>query len=115
MNVFESIKDTSNKAFEYSEIYIKTTERYYKLKAFQQLTISVSLISKMLLIGALIFIGFVFAAIALAIAIGYYLGNMALGCLIVGFLFVVIALLVYMLRHVIDHKIISIMSLKFFN
>lgn len=115
MTVFESINHTTTKATDLGQDYIKKSQEYYKLKIFQQLTFSFSMLGKALVIGSILFIGFVFLAFALAIAIGDWLSNVALGYLIVSGLFFCIALIVYKLRHRIDQKIIKTMSPKFFN
>ena len=115
MNVFESLDETSNKAKDIGEKYIETSHQYLKLKIFQQLTGTMSLVGKMLLIGSVLFISFLFLAISAAIAIGYWLNNFALGALIVGGLFLLIALFIYLLRHRIDQKFIEVMSENFFD
>ena len=115
MTVFESINHSTTKATDLGQDYIKKSQAYYKLKVFQQLTFTISMLGKALVIGSVLFIGFVFLAFALAMAIGNWLSNIALGYLIVSGLFFCIALIVYKLRHRIDQKIIKTMSPKFFN
>ena len=48
MNIFESINNNSTKAVDLGEAYLKSSHDYYKLKIFEQMTISLSLIMKML-------------------------------------------------------------------
>lgn len=115
MNVLDSLNDTSKIAISAGEVYVKKSKEYAKLKVFQQLTITVSLVGKMLIIGAILFISVFFLAAAAAIAIGYLFDNMALGCLIIGGLFMILALIVYLFRSYINKKVISSMSLKFFD
>ncbi|WP_452228796.1 MULTISPECIES: hypothetical protein [unclassified Lacinutrix] len=115
MSVFESLNNTSDKAADLSKKYLKTSQDYITLKAFQQLTSSISLIVKLFAVGSLVFLGLLFLAISGAIAIGNALGNLALGCLIVALTFVVLAILVYVLRKHIDRKIIQKIAIKFFN
>lgn len=115
MNVFESINNTSDKASAIGEKYIKSSQDYIKLKAFEQLTISISLIVKLFAIGSLVFIGLIFLAITGAMAIGNALNSITLGCLIVAVIFIVLAILVFLLRKHIDKKIIRKISIKFFN
>ncbi len=114
MNIFESINNNSTKSVEFGETYLKTSYKYYKLKIFEQMTLSVSLIMKMILIGGLLFVGFLFLVISSTIALGYFLDNMALGCLFVGSLFFILGFITYMFRHLISKKVIQIMSSKFF-
>ncbi len=115
MSVFESINNNSAKAIELGEAYLKSSHDYYKLKIFEQMTISLSLIMKMILIGGLVFVGFLFLVISGTIALGYLLDNMALGCLIVGSVFALLGFVAYQLRYLINRKVIQAMSPKFFN
>ena len=115
MNVFESLSETSNKATNIGEKYIDTSHQYLKLKVFQQLSSSMSIVVKMLIIGAMIFIALLFLAFSATIALGEYLDNWALGALIVGGSFLMLAVIVYLIRHKIDDAIIETVSHKFFD
>ncbi|MDO6598143.1 hypothetical protein Q4512_14565 [Oceanihabitans sp. 2_MG-2023] len=115
MSVFESINNTSEKATDLGEKYIKTSHDYIKLKTFQQLTFSISLVVKLFAVGSLVFLGLVFLAISGAIAIGNALGSFTLGCFIVALIFIALAVLIYVFRKYIDQKIIKKVSIKFFN
>ncbi|SFZ89882.1 hypothetical protein SAMN05428642_101616 [Flaviramulus basaltis] len=115
MRLVDSINDTNSKAKEVGEKYLKTSYEYYKLKIFQQLTISVSLVFKAFAIGALLLLGIVFLAIALAILIGESLDNYALGFLWVGFIFLILSLIVFLFRKHLNNLIIKKLSKTFFN
>lgn len=114
MNVFESINNTSEKASEIGERYVTKSYEYYKLKVFQQLSYTISTLGKALMIGAILFIGFIFMAVSGAIAIGEALNNVALGYLIMGGIFMLIALIFYLLRYLLDAKIINKFYSKFY-
>lgn len=113
--IFESINNTSDKAVDIGEKYIKDTQEYYKLKIFQQLTISVSLVAKALIIGGLLFIGLIFLAVAAALAIGRMIDDVALGYVIVAGVLMIMALIIYFTRDFINKTVIKTLSLKFFN
>ncbi|MBR9914409.1 MAG: hypothetical protein GYB32_06200 [Algicola sp.] len=115
MTVFESLNQTTDKATDTAETYIKTSQQYLKLKVFQQLTISLSLVTKLTIIGGLATLALIFIAVAGAIEIGEALGNLALGYATIALLFVLLAIIVYYLRHLIDKKIIKVISTKFFD
>ena len=115
MSVFESLNNTADSATDIGEKYIKTSHRYFKLKVFQQLTVTVSFLGKALIIGALILAGLIFTAFAAAIAIGRALDNLSLGYLIIGLIFCLLAFIAYYLRAHINRKVISSMSQKFFD
>lgn len=115
MNLFESINETSDKIADTGGTYIKKSEEYFKLKVFQQLTISISVLAKLLIFGVLLFSALIFLAFAAALAIGKWLGSLALGYLIIGSVFIIIAILVYLKRSFINQKIIQSLSHKFFD
>lgn len=114
MNIFESINNTSDKAADIGEKYFDKTREYVKLKIFQQVSYTVSMVGKALIIGAVLFIGLIFMAIALAIYLGHLLGYVFLGYLIVGAFFLIVALIIYKTRHLIDEQIINKIQTKIF-
>lgn len=114
MSIFESINNTSNKASDIGERYFDRSFEYFKLKVFQQLTYTISMIGKALIIGAVLFIGLILLSISAAIAIGDALQNIALGYLIMGAAFMIIGLIIYKVRYVVDAKIIEKFQTKFF-
>jgi hypothetical protein len=113
--IFESINNTTDSATEIGEKYLDDTKEYVRLKIFQQLTISISMIAKALIIGGLLFIGLIFLSVAAALAIGKWFDNVALGYVIVAGFFLIIGGILYLQRSIISKRIIKIMSPKFFN
>ncbi|MBJ7880836.1 phage holin family protein [Gelidibacter salicanalis] len=114
MNIFESINNTSNKAADIGERYFDKSQEYYKLRIFQQVSYTVSMVGKALIIGAVLFIGLIFLAVAAAIAIGDLLGHVAWGYLIVAAVFFIVAFIIYQVRHLIDGAIIKKFQTKIF-
>jgi hypothetical protein len=115
MNIFESINESTTNVVKSGEDYIKRTEAYYKLKVFQQLSLSFSLLVKIALVGGFLFLGLVFLAIAGAIALGNLLGSISLGILIVGLIILLFGLMAYALRKRIDKTILNKFSKSFFD
>jgi sterol desaturase/sphingolipid hydroxylase (fatty acid hydroxylase superfamily) len=115
MNIFETVNETTGKMSDAGEAYLKKTQEYYKLKLFQQLTVSISLVAKGLIIGGLLFIAMFFLAFAMAMAIGEWLDNIALGYIIVAGLFLLVTTIIYYNRGYINSKIIKTLSIKFFD
>lgn len=114
MSVFDSINETSNNAIDAGEKYLKSSQEYYKLKIFQQLSVSISLVFKAVIIGGLCIVGLTFLAIALAFFIGALLEDYALGFVVVGLLFFIVALLCYYYRKHISNLVVRNLSDKFF-
>lgn len=115
MNLFESINESTTKAAKSGENYLKHSEAYFKLKIFQQLSMSFSILVKLAIIGGVVFLGLVFIAVAGAIALGDWIGNMPLGLILVGFTLILVAVIIYNFRSKIDSKIIRKMSKSFFD
>ncbi|MBV7267852.1 hypothetical protein [Winogradskyella luteola] len=115
MSVFDDLNTTTDKASGIGERYIKTSHQYIKLKIFQQLTLSFSILSKVLVIGGFAFFGIIFLAVALAIKLGNVFNSIMLGYLAVGIIFMGIALIIYILRSKINKLIIKTFSSKFFD
>lgn len=93
MSVFKSLHTNSEKAIEKGEEFIKNSEKYYKLKIFQVLTSSLSMIFNFAIIGIFILIAFIFLAVAISSVIGNYLNNPFLGYILVALLFLFLDLL----------------------
>ena len=115
MTIFESLNNTTDRAVDSAEKYIKTSRAYLRLKVFQQITLSLSLVVKMAIIGALVLLAIIFTAVSAAIAIGNALDSISLGYLIVGACFLLLALVIYYLRKHIERKLIATMSEKYFD
>ena len=115
MGIIESINKTTDNIADSGETYLKKSQEYYKLKIFQQITISISVVAKVLIIGGLLFSALFFMAFAAALAIGDWLDNLALGYLVIGSFFVVFVLLAYLKRNIINDKVVQALSKKFFD
>ncbi|PNQ72221.1 hypothetical protein C1T31_12915 [Hanstruepera neustonica] len=113
--MFESINESSAKMADAGETYIKKSQEYYKLKVFQQISVSVSLVAKVLLIGGLLFVGLFFMALAAAMALGEWLGDLALGYIIVAGVFLLATVIIFFKREVVNKMVIKSLSSKFFD
>ena len=115
MSVLKSLHTNSEKAIEKGEEFIKNSEKYYKLKIFQVLTSSLSMIFNFAIIGIFILIAFIFLAVAMSAVIGNYLNNPFLGYILVALLFFAFGLIAYWLRNRIDNFVIKKLSEKYFD
>ena len=79
MTIFESLNNTTDEAVNNAENYIKTSQSYLRLKVFQQITLSLSLIVKLVIIGGLLTLALIFTAVSSALAIGEALGSISAG------------------------------------
>ncbi|WP_298532541.1 hypothetical protein [uncultured Algibacter sp.] len=115
MGVIDSINETNRKAAEVGEKFLNKSYDYYKLKIFQQITISVSMVFKIFAIGGIIFIGLTFLSIAAAFKISDITHSNTIGFLIIGVVYLLISLIVFLLRKHINNFIIKSLSKPFFS
>lgn len=115
MSLSESVGETNKKAIDIGEKYLNTSYEYYKLKIFQQLTITISIVFKAILIGSFLVIGLFFMALALGLLIGDILGSYAQGFIIVGLIFMFLSFIALLLKKRIHNFVVAILSEKFFN
>ncbi|TNJ45396.1 hypothetical protein KFZ70_06195 [Tamlana fucoidanivorans] len=115
MSVIDSVKETNKKAVETGERFLNKSYAYYKLKLFQQLSVSASMLLKVLAIGSLILIALSFFTVALAFKLSVILESYPLGFSLIGLLYLLFALIVYMLRKRINNSIVKSLSKPFFS
>jgi|SRR5690554_1728193 len=113
--MFGKLKENIREVHDQTQELINSNLAYYKLWVFNVITKSSSALLKILLIGVLLVMVFVFFSVAAAIAIGYALDNFALGFLIVGGFYLLLSLLIYALRNKIEKPIIEKLSEIFYN
>ena len=92
--VKENVDDLKKQAKELLDVNI----RYYKLWGFKLLMKSTTMMLKMFLLAIMLLIVTVFFSIALALGIGYWLDNFAYGFLIVGLIYLGVAVIIYYIQ-----------------
>ncbi|CAM1333848.1 hypothetical protein [Tenacibaculum aestuariivivum] len=115
MSVLKSLHTTSEKAIDKGEELFKNSEKYYKLKIFQVLTSSLSMIFNFAIIGVFMLISFIFLALALSMSINNYFESESLGQIIVTLFFLSFALIAYFSRNYVENLVIRSLSKKYFN
>ena len=115
MGVFNSLNQTSQKAVDYGEEYVQKTQEYYKLKIFQQLTITTSLFCKVAIIGSLALLGVILLIIAGTLALGAFIGSIVYSCLIIAFTIFLICGIIYRFRVKINSVVITKLTKHFFD
>ncbi len=115
MDIVDSIRETNKKATNLGEKYLKTSYEYYKLKIFQQLSISVGMFFKVILIGTLLVIGLVFIALGLALSIGESLGSYPIGFISMGLIFFLFSSIALLFKKRITDFVVTLLSKTFFS
>ncbi|MBU2949360.1 hypothetical protein KO493_01475 [Tamlana agarivorans] len=115
MGLLDAVNKTNTKAVKVSERYLDSSYKFYRLKFFKHFSISVSLLFKTIIVGGLGFMCAMLSAVALAFYIGESTGNYPLGFLLVGVGFMVLSIIAYLFRGVINNMVIKKLSKLFFN
>jgi hypothetical protein len=92
---FEDIKENAEDLKQEVQKLIDANLKYYKLWGFKILMKSTTTMLKLFLLAIMLMIVTIFFSIALALGIGYWLDNFAYGFLIVGALYLIMAIVVY--------------------
>jgi uncharacterized membrane protein YdbT with pleckstrin-like domain len=92
---FEEIKENAEDLKQEAKKLIDANLRYYKLWGFKILMKSTTTLLKIFLLAVMLTIVTVFFSIAAALGIGYWLDNFAYGFLIVGVIYLLLAIIVY--------------------
>lgn len=92
---FEEIKENAEDLKNQAKDLFEANLRYYKLWGFKLFMKSTTMMLKMFLLAIMLLIVTIFFSTALAIALGYWFDNFAYGFLAVGFIYLIIAIVVY--------------------
>lgn len=92
---FEEIKENAEDLKQEVKNLVEANLRYYKLWGFKIVMKSTTMMLKLFLLAVMLTIVTIFFSIALALGIGYWLDNFAYGFLIVGLIYLILAILVY--------------------
>ncbi len=112
---FQRLKEQISELQTDSEKVLQSNIHYYKLWLFKVLTRTMTDFTKILVLGSIAFLVFLFVAIASAFAIGMYLDNNALGFLIVGgILFVILLFVLIFKKGLVEKPLLSKMSKIYF-
>ncbi|KAB1067764.1 hypothetical protein F6U93_09170 [Tamlana haliotis] len=115
MGLIDAINETNTKAVHMSERYVKESYTFHRLKIFKEITVSISLVFKLVVIGGFGLIATLLAAMGLALLIGKMIANYPLGFLIVGGLFMVVSIIAYLFRRHFNDMVVKKLSKPFFN
>jgi ABC-type multidrug transport system fused ATPase/permease subunit len=92
---FEEVKDNVDDLKQEAKRLIDANLKYYKLWGFKILMKSTTMMLKLFLLAVMLMIVTIFFSIAAALAIGYWVDNFAWGFLIIGMLYLIMAIVVY--------------------
>ncbi|MCH4551750.1 hypothetical protein [Aestuariibaculum lutulentum] len=115
MKILDALNVKAQDTFQHGDEYLKSSEKYIKLKIFEQLSLTLSFLIKFFIILGLGFAGLFFVSVAGAIALGEWLNSMPLACLIIGITLILLMGLAFAFRRRIDNTVISNVSDNFFN
>ncbi|MGC4040902.1 MAG: competence protein [Flavobacterium sp.] len=112
----EELQDNIEEIQENAKAYVESTIAYYKLWGFKVAMKSTTLILKFILIAICMMIVLLFLSIAAALAIGSALDSYVYGFLIVAAIYLILALLLFMVKDkIVEGPILEKFSEIFFN
>ena len=113
---FEELKENTEAVQENAKAYLESSIAYYKLWGFKVAMKSTTLMLKFFLIAICLSIVLLFVSVAGAFALGNLLGNYPLGFLCVAVIYLVLALLLFLVKDkIIEGTILEKFSEIFFN
>jgi len=113
---FEELKENTEAIQENAKAYIETSIAYYKLWGFKVAMKSTTLMLKFFLIALCLMIVLLFVSIAGAMALGLLFNSYPLGFLAVAGIYLVLALLLFLVKDkIVEGPILEKFSEIFFN
>ncbi len=113
---FEELKENTDAIQENAKAYIESNLAYYKLWGFKVAMKSTTLLVKFLLIGICLSVVLLFVSVAGAFALGNFLESYPLGFLCVAGIYLVLALLLFLVKDkIVEGTILEKFSEIFFN
>jgi len=113
---FEELKENTEAIQENAKAFVETTIAYYKLWGFKVAMKSTTLMLKFFLIAVCLMLVLLFISIAGAMALGQLFGSYPLGFLAVAGIYLVLALLLFLVKdRIVEGPILEKFSEIFFN
>lgn len=112
MAVLESLGDTADEAVDNAKAYAKSTEAYVKLQIFKHISVLMTFIIKVLLIGGMFLTAVLFLSVSVMVVLSEWLGSLAAACALVGGVFLIVSLVLYFNNRFIDKKVLLNLSQK---
>lgn len=113
---FEELKENVDSIQENAKAYLESSISYYKLWGFKVAMKSTTMILKFFLISICLMIFLLFISIAGAIALGEMMDSYLIGFLIIAGIYLVIALLLFLVKDkIVEGPILEKFSEIFFN
>jgi ABC-type multidrug transport system fused ATPase/permease subunit len=112
---FEEIKENAEDLKNEAKRLIEANLNYYKLWGFKVAMKSTGLMLKLFMFAIMLVIVTLFFSIAAALAFGYWFDNFAYGFLTVGFIYLIMAFVVYKVQDkIVEGPLIATFSKLFF-
>lgn len=96
--------------------FLEKNYEYYRLSLFKKLTKGTTSMITFMIMGAVLFGALLLLTFAIALFLGEWLGNLALGFLLLGLFYILVAVIVYYgFRKTIERKVLVTASKDFFD
>jgi len=96
---FDELKENFSEAEESARSFVESSRQFYKLKGFKVLMKGVMVFVKIASVGIALTLALLFLSLGAAFWVGSELENTAYGFLIVGGVYIVLGIFMYLIRH----------------
>jgi len=111
---FEGLRQNISELDENVSSYVEHSIEYAKLKSFKISMVLVTFLAKVLLVGTIVILALIFLSLAASFALGYAMDNTIYGFAIIGFLYLLFAIIGYLFRDRLNKPLLQLFSKYFF-
>lgn len=112
---FEELKHDFSEIDKEVSAYVEHSLEYAKLKSFKISMVLVTYFVKVLMIGTFALLTLLFLSVAASFALGEVLNNTLYGFLVVGAIYLVLAIIGYLFRDKVNKPILRVFSKYYFD
>jgi len=112
---FEELKHDFSEIDKEVSAYVEHSLEYAKLKSFKISMVLVTYFAKVVLVGVFAILTLLFLSLAASFGLGERYGNLLYGFLIVGLIYLILALIVFAFRERLNKPILRMFSKYYFD
>lgn len=112
---FEEIKEQFLEAEHSTKSYVKNSIDFYRLKSFKSMMQGITMAAKVFLVGSMVLLALLFLSIGLAYWLGSFLNNISQGFLVIGLVYVLFGILLFVMRKKLERPILKKFSEFYFD
>lgn len=111
---FEEIKEQFLEAEHSTKAYVKNSIDFYRLKSFKSMMQGITMVAKVIMVGTMALLALLFFSISLAFWLGSYFNSVTKGFLLVGLLYVLFGMVLFLVRKRLERPLLKQFSEFYF-